>query len=651
MTYPNTVISMPSQLFTMRSSFKAVANGSVYIGEVDADPTIPTNQIQVYIEQENGTIVPVAQPIKINSAGLLTASGQVQKFVLTNTEYSMTVQNSYGVDEFYFPRVYDQGISAALEVEERLLGPGAKIYRGSNGQYVENGDVVPIENPPYTHLSVPINGKAEDVSMSPVASGAVSLLTETSATIGGTPVDFEPHINTNTASSGALGSLSPLAKTIKEILNFTVDTKFYLLYDGSDEGSKINMLIANVAASGIKRKIIFHAGEISSSVSILIKSGNYDVEFDRNCKITFSAGIDGFVIGDEGSSTFEGSIKNPWVIKETLEASDNAFKFVNFTGEMHNPRQEGFAYAYTAKPTNSSRVAYSVIYNPRSRNHKRMIFLQPQDNTSYVNSNSFIGGRAENFTEDRLEYNALLDNQSGNGCQHNLIDSTIFEGYSGAATNCGNASVKCINGANYNEFKHNRNEAYGNGWSETYGVIFDATTVGNNYEDTYYGASVSDLGENNYSYPKGVKKSFISAGSETGNYEIVRNGVVSKPLMNLSDSFGSSGGVNFLKYYTPRTQSRSGRLINLETGYGEVFVVDDAGTLIPRDGFADLGVGSTNRFRALYCISANASNYYVNGVRVVTGQQSAIANSVGGDEQAKINAILAALRAHGLIAN
>lgn len=190
MTYPNTVISMPSQLFTMRSSFKAVANGNVYIGEVDTDPTIPANQIQVYIEQENGTLVPVAQPIKINSAGFLTASGQVQKFVLTNTEYSMAVLNAYGVQEHYFPRVYDQGISAALEVEERLLGPGAKIYRGSNGQYIQNGDVIPSENPPYTHLAVPINGKAEDVAMSPIASGIVSLLTEIGATIGGNSVLF-----------------------------------------------------------------------------------------------------------------------------------------------------------------------------------------------------------------------------------------------------------------------------------------------------------------------------------------------------------------------------------------------------------------------------------------------------------------------------
>lgn len=91
------------------------------------------------------------------------------------------------------------------EVEERLLGPGAKIYRGSNGSYVQDGDVVPVGT---THLAVVINGKVEDVSMSPVASGAVSLLTETGATIGGASVYFEritemPFVNVK--SFGAKG--------------------------------------------------------------------------------------------------------------------------------------------------------------------------------------------------------------------------------------------------------------------------------------------------------------------------------------------------------------------------------------------------------------------------------------------------------------
>ncbi len=46
----NVIVSMPSQLFTMARSFKAVANGKIYIGKIDTDPVNPENQIQVYVE-------------------------------------------------------------------------------------------------------------------------------------------------------------------------------------------------------------------------------------------------------------------------------------------------------------------------------------------------------------------------------------------------------------------------------------------------------------------------------------------------------------------------------------------------------------------------------------------------------------------------
>ncbi|CAM8397968.1 hypothetical protein ESCOCK382M_16180 [Escherichia coli] len=40
----NVVVSMPSQLFTMARSFKAVANGKIYIGKIDTDPVNPDNR-------------------------------------------------------------------------------------------------------------------------------------------------------------------------------------------------------------------------------------------------------------------------------------------------------------------------------------------------------------------------------------------------------------------------------------------------------------------------------------------------------------------------------------------------------------------------------------------------------------------------------
>ncbi|WP_343021463.1 phage head-binding domain-containing protein, partial [Escherichia coli] len=100
----NVVVSMPSQLFTMARSFKAVANGKIYIGKIDTDPVNPENQIQVYVENENGSHVPVSQPIIINAAGYPVYNGQIAKFV-TVQGHSMAVYDAYGAQQFYFPNV------------------------------------------------------------------------------------------------------------------------------------------------------------------------------------------------------------------------------------------------------------------------------------------------------------------------------------------------------------------------------------------------------------------------------------------------------------------------------------------------------------------------------------------------------------------
>ncbi|ENY6516510.1 phage tailspike protein [Escherichia coli] len=100
----NVVVSMPSQLFTMARSFKAVANGKIYIGKIDTDPANPDNQIQVHVENEDGSHVPVAQPIVINAAGYPVYNGQIAKFV-TVQGHSMAVYDACGAQQFYFPNV------------------------------------------------------------------------------------------------------------------------------------------------------------------------------------------------------------------------------------------------------------------------------------------------------------------------------------------------------------------------------------------------------------------------------------------------------------------------------------------------------------------------------------------------------------------
>lgn len=123
---PNLVVSMPSQLFTMARSFKGLANGEIYIGLVDTDPTIPSNQIQVYLSNEDGTYTPVAQPIITNMAGYPVYSGQIAKFV-TVQNYSMAVYDSYGTLQFYYKDIakYDPD-QLRTEFEQFIVNLAAK---------------------------------------------------------------------------------------------------------------------------------------------------------------------------------------------------------------------------------------------------------------------------------------------------------------------------------------------------------------------------------------------------------------------------------------------------------------------------------------------------------------------------------------------
>ncbi|EOL9966921.1 phage head-binding domain-containing protein, partial [Escherichia coli] len=139
----NVVVSMPSQLFTMARSFKAVANGKIYIGKIDTDPVNPENQIQVYVENEDGSHVPVSQPIIINAAGYPVYNGQIAKFV-TVQGHSMAVYDAYGVQQFYFPNVlkYDPD-----QLRQELAGPNGYLLIPSMDQHIkiqqwrEEGDI------------------------------------------------------------------------------------------------------------------------------------------------------------------------------------------------------------------------------------------------------------------------------------------------------------------------------------------------------------------------------------------------------------------------------------------------------------------------------------------------------------------------------
>ncbi|EFD0792818.1 tail fiber domain-containing protein [Escherichia coli] len=156
----NVVVSMPSQLFTMARSFKAVANGKIYIGKIDTDPVNPENQIQVYVENEDGSHVPVSQPIIINAAGYPVYNGQIAKFV-TVQGHSMAVYDAYGAQQFYFPNVLkydpdqlrqellssDDGLGDSLiTVKQPLINSTKRTQHDKNAENISILDFVKHED-------------------------------------------------------------------------------------------------------------------------------------------------------------------------------------------------------------------------------------------------------------------------------------------------------------------------------------------------------------------------------------------------------------------------------------------------------------------------------------------------------------------------
>ncbi|EOH7300947.1 tail spike protein [Salmonella enterica subsp. enterica serovar Bredeney] len=100
----NVVVSNPRPIFTESRSFKAVANGKIYIGQIDTDPVNPANQIPVYIENEDGSHVQIAQPLIINAAGKIVYNGQLVKIV-TVQGHSMAIYDAYGSQVDYIANV------------------------------------------------------------------------------------------------------------------------------------------------------------------------------------------------------------------------------------------------------------------------------------------------------------------------------------------------------------------------------------------------------------------------------------------------------------------------------------------------------------------------------------------------------------------
>jgi hypothetical protein len=108
------LVTSPYRPFTPPNQFKAVFNGFIYCGTVDAvDPS--NSQVQVYFVNESGAKVPVAQPLRTNAGGFLVYNGQPAKFV-TDSNHSLMVRDSLGNQLWYEPDMANFDPSSFIQV-------------------------------------------------------------------------------------------------------------------------------------------------------------------------------------------------------------------------------------------------------------------------------------------------------------------------------------------------------------------------------------------------------------------------------------------------------------------------------------------------------------------------------------------------------
>lgn len=178
------LVTSPYRPFTLPNQFKAVFNGYIYCGTVDAaDPSV--SQVQAYLANEDGSRTPVAQPLRTNAGGFLVYNGQPAKFV-TDSNHSLLVRDSLGDQLWYAPDMSTVdpetayniiGAQAREALRRSYADAGYNLVDGSfeaGGTLVNFNDVLLYEAEGYVYSWLGVLPKAVQPGSSPAGSGGIS---------------------------------------------------------------------------------------------------------------------------------------------------------------------------------------------------------------------------------------------------------------------------------------------------------------------------------------------------------------------------------------------------------------------------------------------------------------------------------------------
>lgn len=371
---PNVVISMPAQLFTASRALKALTNGTVYIGKPDTDPTLPANQIQVYVEQEDGTVVPVSQPVMINSGGFPVYNGSIAKFV-TVENHSMSVFDSYGALQFYFPNILkyapDQlrqelsssaggtmiGLSDGLTLQQFVDRAGSRLYYVTPEEFGAKGDGE-TDDRVAMNSALAVGLPVKWSNFYNVSSGSINILA------GSRIYSDGARIKSNSTSAAFIYAL--------DVDDWSVDGRLTLIGTGSTanlgqngflESGCQNYRVTGVTASGIAGRGFYQPS-----------NGNWEAPRGNkgtwiNCSAYF-----GYIGREDVASTLSTNLVSEFTTWVNFKASGcnigsrTSAGNCQFIGGMLVDNQEGFTSPEVGTNTTHGQavgmtIAHNAVYN------------------------------------------------------------------------------------------------------------------------------------------------------------------------------------------------------------------------------------------------------------------------------------------------
>ncbi|MEE8208105.1 MAG: phage tailspike protein, partial [Nitrosomonadaceae bacterium] len=101
------IVEIPIGYYGQFNQGRPLFNADIFVGVPDTDPEIPINQKQITLLLEDGTEVPVSQPVNTGPGGYISHNGSAATMFVEDN-YSIKCLNSLGAQEYFFENVFNK---------------------------------------------------------------------------------------------------------------------------------------------------------------------------------------------------------------------------------------------------------------------------------------------------------------------------------------------------------------------------------------------------------------------------------------------------------------------------------------------------------------------------------------------------------------